>query len=250
MRHSPRILVAASAFLALSSAPAAAQQGPYVAVFAGFDKPADEAIDGRNAAGDLRDIEVAFDNGVLFGGALGVATRETVHGRGRAEIELSYRSSELESLTLNGVDRVIGDGSEVGVAAGMLNLFYDTPQIQDRFRFTVGAGFGAASINHDIRYLIAVPPATGSIPGQVQIAIPTSEATWAWQLIAGAEIALSPTLSLTGDIRYLDPGEVQVERFVMNSFINGAPTTTGTLDSVLNAEYSTTSVAVGLRYRF
>jgi len=248
MRPSSPIF-AALVLLGLSTQPAAAQD-PYVTLFAGLDKAADEAIDGRNAAGDLRDIDIAFDNGALVGGALGVSTRETAHGRARAEIELSYRTSELEGLTLNGVDRVIADGTEVGVAAGMLNLFYDTPQFQNRVRFSLGAGLGAAAINHDIRYLIAVPPATGSIPGQIQIAIPTSEATWAWQLIAGAEIALSPKLSLTGDVRYFDVGDVQVERFVMNSFINGAPTTTGTLDSVLDADYGAASLTIGLRYRF
>lgn len=249
MRQSFRI-IAAAAVLGLATPAAAQERGAYVTVFGGVDAPADEKIDGRNAAGDLRDIDVGFDDGSMFGVALGLTGPDRSWGRARAEIEFSYRESGLEELTLNGVSRTVVDGSEVSMSAGMLNVFYDTPQMFDRLRFSVGAGFGAASVDHQIHYLIAVPPATGSIPGQVQIAIPTTEAAYAWQLIGAAEIALTPSLSLTGDIRLFDLGDVQVERFVLNSFINGTPTTTGTLDSILDADYATTSVAVGLRYRF
>jgi opacity protein-like surface antigen len=243
-------IVAAASVLGLATPAAGQERGAYVTVFGGMDAPVDEKIDGRNAAGDLRDIDVGFDSGSIFGAALGLASTERSYGRARAEIEFSHRESQLGDLTLNDVDRTVVDGSEVSVSAGMLNVFYDTPQMFDRLRFSVGAGFGAASVDHQIHYLIAVPPATGSIPGQVQIAIPTTEATYAWQLIGAAEIALTPSLSLTGDIRYFDLGDVQVERFVLNSFINGAPTTTGTLESILDADYATTSVTVGLRYRF
>lgn len=243
-------LAAAAALMCASSLAHAGDQKVYVAAFGGIDMPDDESLDGTNAAGDLRDIDVLLDNESVVGLAFGVATSELGFGRFRGEIEASFRQSDLSGLTLNGVAREVLDGSHVSVAAGMVNLNYDTPKLFDRLRFTAGAGFGVAAIDHQIRYLIVVPPAIGSIPGNVQIAIPSTEATYAYQLIGGAEFALSESLSLTADVRYFDLGNVQAERFVLNSFIGGVPTTIGTLDSILDADYATTSVTVGLRLAF
>lgn len=242
--------IAAAALFGVATPAFAEEGGVYVSIFGGIDTPDEEKLDGQNAAGDLRDIDVALDDGKIFGGALGVAGADSSWGRLRAEVELSFRKSDQEGLTLNGVPRTVIDGSDVSVGAGMLNAYYDTPKFFDRVRFGVGAGFGVASVNHEIGYLIAVPPAIGTIPGQIQIAIPSSETGYAYQLIGGVEVELSSKLSLIGNVRYFDLGDVQVERFVLNSFINGVPTTTGTLDSVLDADYSTTSFTVGVRYKF
>lgn len=249
MTHLYRAMAVAALF-GISSPALANEGGVYVTVFGGIDAPDEEKIDGRNAAGDLRDIDVALDDGKVIGAALGVAGADSSWGRLRAEVEFSFRKSDLEGLTLNGVPRTVVDGSDVSIGAGMLNAYFDTPKLLDRLRFGVGAGFGVASVNHEIGYLIAVPPAIGTIPGQVQIAIPSSETGYAYQLIGMAEVELSRNLSLIGDVRYFDLGDVQVERFVLNSFINGVPTTTGTLDSILDADYSTTSFTVGIRYKF
>jgi opacity protein-like surface antigen len=72
----------------------------------------------------------------------------------------------------------------------------------------------------------------------------------AYQLVGAMEVELSSKLSLTADARYFDLGDVQTERFVLNSLINGVPTTTGTLDSILDARYATSSFTVGFRYKF
>jgi opacity protein-like surface antigen len=243
-------LAAAALVAAFASTAAKAEPETYVAVFGGIDLPDDERINGTNANGDLRDIDVGFDQGELFGAALGIVSDDFSFGRVRGEIEFSSRESDLESLSLNSVDRTVNAGSHVSVQAGMLNAYYDTPQFFDRVRFSLGAGLGVAAIDHQIRYLIAVPPAIGSIPGQIQIAIPSSEVAHAYQLIGAMEVELSSKLSLTADARYFDLGDVQTERFVLNSFINGVPTTTGTLDSILDARYATTSFTVGFRYKF
>ena len=81
--------------------------GIYVSVFAGIDAPDDEKINGRNAAGDLRDIDVALDGGKIIGVALGIASADSSWGRLRGELELSLRKSDLDGLTLNGVPRTV-----------------------------------------------------------------------------------------------------------------------------------------------
>lgn len=246
-----RILAAAAAALAGLAGPALADANSfYIGGFVGGDMPDDESLDGANAAGQLRDIDVALEEGTLFGLVLGVATPEQDFGRFRAEIEAGFRSSELEGLNLNGVARVVQPGSEVSVASGMLNVHYDTPVFLDRVRLNLGAGFGVAGIDHEIRYLVANGAAIGSTPGNLQIAIPSSEMTYAYQIIGGIEVMLAPGLSLTGDVRYFDLGDVQAERYILNSIINGVATTNGTLDSILDADYATTSLTIGVRVAF
>ena len=243
-------LAVTAALIGTTSAAHAEEPKVYIAAFGGIDMPDDERLDGTNADGQLRDIDVLLGDDSVVGLALGVATPEQSFGRFRGEIEASFRQSDLGGLTLNGVAREVLDGSHVSVAAAMVNLSYDTPQLFDRLRFTAGAGFGVAAIDHQIRYLIAVPPAIGAFPGNVQIAIPSTETTHAYQLIGGAEFALNKSFSLTADVRYFDLGNVQAERFILNSFIGGVPTTIGTLDSILDADYATTSFTVGIRYQF
>ncbi len=239
----------AAAFVGMA-APAAAEHTAYVTGFAGADSPDSEALDGSNAAGQVRDIDVSLEDGAVSGLAIGVASTDYSFGRFRAEVEASFRQSDVGGVRLNGVDRVVLEGSEVSVAAGMINLVYDTPVYFERLRFSAGAGFGIASIDHEIRYLVVTPAAIGTFPGNLQIAIPATETTYAYQIIGGVEVALSPHWSLVGDIRYFDLGEIQAQRFILNTIIDGVPTTNGTLDSILDAEYSTTSVTAGLRFTF
>lgn len=233
--------------LALASA-ASAQDGRfYVAGNIGTDSFDDESIRGANAAGQARDIAVSFDDGEFSSLAIGVLGEEGRYGRFRGEVETSFRASDVEGLVLNGGARTVIDGSEVSIAAALVNVYYDTPVYFDRLRFSVGAGFGVAGVDHEIRYLVANTAATG---GNLQILLPTSETTTAQQFVLGAEVKLSSAWSLTADVRYFDVGDLQTERFIGNTIINGTATNNGTLDSVLDADLSSTALSVGLRYRF
>jgi opacity protein-like surface antigen len=233
--------------IAVSSAAHAQENRFYVAGTFGSDAFDDETISGANAAAQRRDINVEFDNGGYYGVALGLLATESTYGRVRGEVEASFRSADVQALALNGVARNVAEGSEVSVASGMINGFYDTPVYFDRFRLYAGAGLGIAGVDHEIRYLVANPAATG---GNLQIIIPSSEMTVAYQFIGGAEVALSPSWSLTADVRYFDAGDVQVERYIGNTIINGTATNIGTLDSVLDADLSSVTASAGIRYRF
>ena len=227
---------------------ASAQDGRfYVAGNIGTDSFDDEAIRGANPAGAARNIDVTFDDGEFASLAIGVLGAEGRYGRIRGEVETAFRASDVEALVLNSVARTVIDGSEVTISSALVNVYYDTPVYFDRLRLFVGAGFGVAGVDHEIRYLVANPAATG---GNLQILLPTSETTTAQQFVAGAEFKLSSAWSLTADVRYFDVGDVQTERFIGNTIINGTATNSGTLDSVLDADLSSTAFSAGLRYRF
>lgn len=241
------LLAASAAALSLGCAAQAQDQEFYVGVFAGVDFPDDEAIDGFNAFGAPRDINVELDAGPVFGLTLGFAAPDQAWGRVRGEVETSFREAEVDVFTLNDVDRALEERSEVSVAAAMINLYYDTPVLADRFRVYGGVGFGLAGVDNEILYLVENPNA---ISGNARIAIPSTETTYAYQLIAGGEVQLGANWSLVGDVRYFDVGDFEVQRFIRNSIIDGVATNNGTIDSILDADYSTVSLTAGLRYRF
>lgn len=244
------VLLATALAMSAAAGQASAQSGFYITAFAGADSPDKEVLDGVNAAGLPRLNVITLDEGSIYGASLGVASTEYGFGRFRAELELSARKSDLEGVDLNGVARTIRPDRSVGVTTGLIQVIYDTPVYFDRVRFHAGAGYGLANVNHDIGYLVANAAAIGSSPGNLLIGITNSETTSAHQWIAGAEVLLSPRWSLTADVRSLDVGDLQTQRFVENSIINGTPTTIGTLDAVQDADYASVSWTVGLKYAF
>lgn len=220
----------------------------YTSLFGGAETFDDESIIGANAAGQARNINIQFYEGSVFGAALGVSSADSSFGRFRGELEIASRQADVDALALNGVTRQFNPSSEVSVTTAMVNALYDSPVLWDRYRVFAGAGIGLAGVDHSVRYLVANPAASG---GNLQILIPSSETTSAYQLILGAEVELTSSWSLLGDVRYLDVGDTQVERYIANSIINGTATaSTGTLDSVLDADLSSTSFTVGVRYRY
>lgn len=246
-----KIVLLVTALMASAAAgQASAQNGFYITAFTGGDSPDKEVLDGVNAAGLARLNVVTLDEGSIYGAALGVASPEYRFGRLRAELELSARKSDVEGVDLNGVARTVRPDRSVGVTTGQVQLIYDTPVFFDRVRFHAGAGYGLANVNHDIGYLVPNAAAIGSSPGNILIGITNSETTSAHQFIAGAELVLTSKWSLTADVRTLEVGDMQTQRFVENTIINGTPTTIGTLDSVQDADYSSTSWTVGLKYSF
>lgn len=256
-----RASIAAASIIALASAaPAMAGDGYgtqakslnkfYFGVFGGVDLRDDQNLDGATPGGAVRNIEVEYNDGSIFGANVGIAGKDYSWGRLRGEVEFAYRTSDVENLALNGVGRVVLDGSKTEITTGFVNAYIDSPVYFDRVRFSLGAGFGLANVNHGINYLVANAAAIGTIPGNLQIALPSSETTYAWQVIGGTEIKMTDTISLVGDIRYTEINDVQVERYVQNSIINGVATTQGTLDSILKTDLSSVSVTGGVRVSF
>lgn len=239
-------LAAAAATFALAGAAAHAQapagKAPenrfYVSVHAGQDLQDDEAIRGFNVAGLPRNNDLTFDDGRVYAAALGVNAFEGDWGRVRFDAELSQREADLDTIFLNNVEQTVRQGSHVLMTAAMLNAWYDTPVYFDHFRLYAGAGVGIANVDHQVRYRV-----TGGVnPSNANIAIPTTEPTWSYQLVGGAEYALTSNWSLLADLRFVEFGSHQIQRFNF---------TTGILDSVNDVEpKSTVSLTAGLRYAF
>ena len=219
---------------------AMAQDDPrfYAGVFYGIDQQGDEQIRGENAAGAERRLDLELDSGEVFGAVLGAYAFDGERGRMRFEIEAAHREGDLDRLVLNDVERSVRPGSHISTTTAMINALYDTPLIADRFRLTAGAGLGIANVDHEVRYVIERPVEAG---GNIAIAIPTTETTYAWQAILGAEAGLTDRLALTGDVKFIELGDYQVQRFNFSA---------GSLDSVLDADKSSTSATIGLRYSF
>lgn len=243
-----RLIYATLAASILLTTQAQAQDQPrfYAGVFTGSDSPEEQTLLGRNEAGVLRDIVIDYESDTLVGANLGFVAIESGWGRGRFEVELSQRESSVDALSLNDVDRVVLDGSESSITAGLINAWYDSPKYFDRVRFSLGAGFGFAAVDNQVQYLVANAAATG---GNARIALPSSEVTSAYQLMIGAEVELSQSWSLVADIRQLEVGDYQAERYILNTPGVGAGLN-GTLDSILDAEWSSTTFTAGLRYKF
>lgn len=234
-------VLAAAATVLMAGVDHASAQVPehrfYVSLHAGQDQQDDEKIRGFNAAGLPRNNDLTFSDGRVYAAALGVNAFEGDWGRVRFDAELSQREADVETIALNGVQHTIRQGSHVLMTAAMLNAYYDTPLYFDHVRFFAGAGIGIANIDHQVRYQIT----GGANPSNAQIAIPSAEPTWAYQLVGGAEYALTQNWSLLADVRWVEFGDTQIQRFNL---------TAGALDSVNDAEKSSVSITAGLRYAF
>jgi opacity protein-like surface antigen len=235
-------VIAAAATIVLAGADPAQAQTPehrfYASIHAGQDVQDDESIRGFNVANLPRNNDLTFADGRVYAAALGVNAFQGDWGRVRFDAELSHREADVETIFLNNVEQTIRQGSHVLMTAAMLNAYYDTPVYFDHVRFYAGVGAGIASIDHQVRYRIT----GGATPSLANIAIPTSEPTWAYQLVGGGEYILTPNWSLLADVRFVEFGNHQIERFNL---------TAGALDSVNDvSDKSSVSVTAGLRFSF
>jgi opacity protein-like surface antigen len=231
----------AATFLVAGLDPASAQTPDrrfYVSLHAGQDVQEDEAIRGANVAGLPRNNDLTFNDGRVYAATLGVNAIEADWGRIRFDAELSHREADVDTVFLNNVQQTIRQGSHVLMTAAMLNAYYDTPVFFDHLRFYAGVGAGIANVDHQVRYQV-----TGGVnPSNANIAIPTAEPTWSYQLVGGGEYILTPNWSLLADVRMVEFGSMQIQRFNL---------TAGALDSVNDvADKSSVSLTAGLRYAF
>ena len=232
------MIVTAIAALAATASSALAQDvgttgGVYVSGSAGIVQSDDQLINGANAVGAPRRIITDMDKGSTIAIAVGYATKDANWGRVRGELEFSKQKADLEALSLNGVNRALIGEPDKSVKTGMLNVFYDTPAFLGPVRAEFGAGIGKSKMDYNIRYNVST---TGPA-----IEIPTNPSQGAYQLMAGLSGRVTGGLELFTQFRYLKINDHKVERFNR---------TAGTLDSTLDAEYSSKSFNFGLRYVF
>jgi opacity protein-like surface antigen len=166
--------------------------GLYVSGFAGVSVPEDTDVTTTDFFNnETFNDKVEFDPGIYAGGTAGFD-----FGLLRLEGELSYRYSDMESVTdqNNAIQFGNVDGN-LGAFAMMANAFVDLHNGSPITPY-VGGGIGFAVLNLSDTFGVAPQ-------GQVVHLYPQGDETvFAYQVGAGLEIALNPMVSLDLGYRY------------------------------------------------
>lgn len=204
----------AAIVLALGSSSAWAQdsstrffQGLYLSGAIGAHSTDDANISGGS-------ISVDNDTDAGLAGLVGIGL-ELGATNWRVEIETSYRESDVDSLS-----GASGTG-DVDALSFVGNVFYDI-ELNRNLDLYLGGGVGLADVDYS-----SVNPVSSST-------LDDNDMGWAWQLGAGAAMALNDRLKLTLDYRFLNIEDLDF------------PTSpsVGELDS----EYRDHALFVGLRF--
>ena len=215
--------------LALAAGLPAAAQSNYVSGFAGAAFQQDSTFTGTvTPPGGTQSVDTDFDTGFGLGLAYGRDFGAFGSSRLRGEVELSYSGSDVDSIAFSGNGpageiNVDGDISTTRLFGNLL-VDFDTG---GAFTPYLGAGLGVARVDADLSYGAGVR-------------LDDRDTAFSAQLIAGTSYALSDSLSLTGDVRYIRDFGVELQRF--------APT--GALTGTVEDDIDTVAVNVGLRFRF
>jgi opacity protein-like surface antigen len=213
-----RILIAVAAIaiwgVPVISQAAPARPGGYFSGFLGVNIPQDADVDSTDyLTGNSFNDRVEFDPGVAVGGAVGYD-----YGYWRLEGEISYRHSEIDSITEKVTnERFRSVDGDVGALGFMANAFFDMHNDSPITPYW-GGGIGFAVLD------------LSDTTGVDQDGVPTAiyydgnDAVFAYQVGAGVEIALNPFLSLDLGYRYfgtskatIDDDSAQSTRFKLES---------------------------------
>lgn len=221
-------LIIAAAVAALSipavSMAAPVRPGAYVSGFLGVSMPKDTTVTAYDYLGNQQiDDRVELDPGIFIGGTGGYD-----FGYVRLEGELSYKHSEIDSVTDNITPAYYRNtDGDLGVLAYMANVYFDlhndTP-VTPYF----GGGIGGASL-----HLSDTEAADGTL-----LYYDDDATAFAYQAAAGVEIALNRRLSLDVGYRYFGTDEAEFDR---GNQLNG---------STAEMKFESHNVAVGLRVKF
>ena len=206
MRIIPRVLAIALVGVGASAA-YAGESGLYIGAGGGLNIARDARVLGTGI-----DADTDFDDGLAGVGAVGYG-----FGNGlRAEIELGYRDSDVDS-----VNGLAGSG-DVSALSAMGNVIYD---FETGSRFTPYLGFGVGGAQVDVDG--AAPFGGGNINDD--------DTVFAYQGIAGVSYDITERFKLTLDYRYFAAPNVEVRT---NTGVN------------VETDYRSHSFMVGLRFSF
>lgn len=179
-----------------------------------------------DGVGDLQftpfqqDVAVDFDAGQMLSLALGY---EYASGL-RVEAEALYLQGESNSLEPSLAQGAIYDFiGDFAVTAGMVNAWYS---FGDRsIRPFVGGGIGLANVSLD------VPAPTSPPPNGVD----DSDTSFAWQIGAGVDFAMSDNMSFVAAYRVLNISDIEMTDSANDDF---------------NVDWQTQAVSAGIRFKF
>lgn len=199
MRRSPFAVL-----LVLAAGPAAAQDTAYYAkLFGGFS-----SLQGSSADLGGSSQLLSYDGGSIYGGAFGYDYGDRPF---RAELEFSYRTDEAKGAV----------GGDYASTTFIVNGYY----LFSRGTLTPYAGLGLGYVT-EVDFDVTSGPGTGEY---------SDRGLFAWQLIFGADYAISDSLSLFGEARY---------------FAAETATLDGPGGVTLSADYDTIDLLAGVSFRF
>jgi len=188
----------------------------YFAAQAGFSTaPTSDNEDPNNP---LNNFELNTQNGINAAFALGAK-----FGMLRAEVEAVYRHNENDKITIGGVSQGV-DGSQK-----MLNIFlngYLEFNLLGIVSPYVGAGAGYGTVSLNLKQLDGT------------VVVDDKDNVYSYQLIAGAAVNLTDSLSLTADYRYFST--ISDAQFNLS----------GALNFVENSDIRSHEIRFGIRYWF
>lgn len=166
--------------------------------------------------GTALESDVDYDLGLLGGGAVGF----DFDPNWRAELEYMYRSNDVDDFGGSEIDADSGDFASVAI---MANAEYRFGAADHALRPYIGAGAGLIQeIDFDVE--------GGADAGEF-----SDRGGFAFQLMAGADYAVTANWSLGAELRYFDAGSVKLD---------------GDAGRDLEADYRLTSLLLGVRYSF
>ena len=154
-------------------------------------------------------VETEFDYGLNVNGAMGF-----VVGQGRMEIEVAYRTNDIDSFSVIGVS--VPGGGDVTALSGLLNAFYDI-KTDSAITPYLGGGIGVANVEIDNLSILGIP-----FPGS------EDDTVFAYQLGGGIGYAINDTMTVDLGYRY---------------FATADPDFNG-----LEAEYGSHNITIGIRF--
>lgn len=166
---------------------ASSEPGAYVSGFLGVSVPRDTRASGTDSTTDFDD-SVKFDPGIYLGGSGGYD-----FGMFRLEGELSYRYSEIDSITVQGLPQFRRIDGNLGVFAMMFNGFFDLHNESPVTPY-LGGGVGFATLH--LSDTFARGNAGTFFYGS------GDDTVFAYQAGAGIDIALNKRLSMDLGYRY------------------------------------------------
>ena len=185
MSYRPFAIVAAATSILMLPSAATAQDRTYVAGSLGYTFADDFETDVG--------VEASLKKGYAVTGAVGRS-----FGPLRGEIEGSYRRSKVDEA--RGLGAVVQGDGDVTALSAMANVYFDPAFQFGPVKPYVGGGIGLS------RFRARDVEAVG-VPGLSPVS--GKETGFAWQLMAGAGLALSEQATLTAGYRYFATPDVK-----------------------------------------
>ena len=226
------LLTGMSAIALSASAHAADEKPYYIAGFIGAVFAQDQTATGQTAGGAPREVVTDFENGGLFGGAVGARVLTYGDATLRTELEATYRQVQVLDGSFNGGTQTFF--GEQDVLTVMVNAAVDYDVFGGAVKPFVGVGVGVLNIDSNVQY---------RPPSDALLGLNNTTTNAAVQVFGGASVPLNHQVDFFFQGGYLTGlGEADFERRNISAG--------GVLDSVVSERYEEASVRGGLRFNF